>query len=114
MKNFIARGNVLPYTAGADIASGTLLMVGDLAGVARDDIANGDTGSVRISGVAEVPKASAADAIGQGDPCYHVGGEITHTDGSGSNALAGYAYMAAGASDTTIQVILNGNPGDAL
>lgn len=58
---FVQVGNVVDYTAGADISSGDLVVMGHTVGVALTDIANGDTGAVAIEGVFEgVPKVSAA------------------------------------------------------
>ena len=106
MKNFIAEGNTMPYTAGSNVDSGDLVIAGTMAGVAITDIADGETGTLRLTGVVKLPKASAADAIDQGNACYHVGGEITHTDNSGANELVGYAYADASAEATEIYVRL--------
>ena len=106
MKNYLSNGDKMPYTAGADVASGALVIVEDFAGVAEGAIANGATGVLQLTGVVTLPKASAATAIDQGEPCYHVSGEITHTDNSGANALVGYAWADAAADATTIQVRL--------
>lgn len=58
---FVQVGNVVDYTAGADISSGDLVVMGNTLGVALTDIANGDTGAVAIEGVfSGVPKVSAA------------------------------------------------------
>lgn len=59
-KNFVQKGDVIDYTAGADIASGAVVPLQHAVGVAITDIANGDTGPVAIEGVFEVPKVSAA------------------------------------------------------
>lgn len=106
MKNFIAEGSTMPFTAGADTASGALVIVGNFAGVAKDAVANGATGTLQLTGVVKLPKATAANEITQGAPCYHVAGEITHTDASGANALVGYAYATASAAATEIYVRL--------
>ena len=59
-KNFIHEGDVLNYTAGANIASGQFVLIGAIGGVAIGAIANGATGAVRVKGVFSVPKASGA------------------------------------------------------
>lgn len=106
MKNYIADGNTMPFTAGATIASGGLVVVGDLAGVAITDVANGATGTLQLTGVVKLVKAAAANEIVAGAPCYHVAGEITHTDNSGANKLVGYAFATASAAATEITVRL--------
>lgn len=58
--NFVQRGDVVNYTAGADIAAGDVVVMGHTIGVALVDIANGATGAVAIEGVFTVPKVSAA------------------------------------------------------
>lgn len=57
---YIQRGDIIDYTAGADISSGDLVLMGHTIGVALADIANGAVGAVAIEGVFVVPKVSAA------------------------------------------------------
>lgn len=58
---FVQVGNVVNYTAGADISAGDLVVMANTLGVALTDIANGDVGAVAIEGVFEgVPKVSGA------------------------------------------------------
>ena len=57
---FVQNGDVVNYTAGADIAAGDLVVMGHTIGVALTDIANGAVGAVAIEGVFTVPKVSAA------------------------------------------------------
>ena len=45
--NFIEKGEVITYTATSkNISSGDLVIIGTIAGVAKTDIAVGETGSV--------------------------------------------------------------------
>lgn len=67
MKNFIQTGDTIQYTAGADIASGAIIKVGSLIGVAATAIPNGATGSVKLTGVFSVP---AASGIATGDKVF--------------------------------------------
>ncbi len=67
--NFIEKGEVLNYTATTKaIASGELVIIGIIAGVAKTDIALGETGAVHITGVYSLPKA--LEAIIQGAKVY--------------------------------------------
>lgn len=64
--NFVQEGGVLPYTnGGAALSSGDVVVIGQLVAVCLVDIANGETGSVAIDGVYNLPKVDAA-VIGQG------------------------------------------------
>jgi predicted RecA/RadA family phage recombinase len=62
-RNYESDGNVIQWTngSGADVASGQLIKLGSILGVALVAIAIGETGSVAIEGVfSGVPKVSAA------------------------------------------------------
>tara|TARA_R110002049_G_scaffold173699_1_gene340591 strand:+ start:1264 stop:1638 length:375 start_codon:yes stop_codon:yes gene_type:complete len=118
--NFIQDGNVIDYTAGADITSGSVVKLGNILGVALTDIANGATGSVAIRGVFRVPKVSGA-VITQGESL---------TWDVSANASAGafddnlatpatgdvtgppaVAAESAGSGATTLAVLFTGVPG---
>lgn len=58
--SYIQKGDVIDYTAGADISAGDLVLMNHIIGVALTDIANGATGAVAIEGVFVLPKVSAA------------------------------------------------------
>jgi len=66
MINQVSDGLTVLYTASADIASGDLVHLGTgLCGVAVNDIANGATGAVALTGVYEVLKVgTTAIAVG--------------------------------------------------
>lgn len=62
-RNYESDGNVIQWTngTGADVASGQIIKLGSILGVALVAIAIGETGSVAIEGVfSGVPKVSAA------------------------------------------------------
>lgn len=111
-----AEGRKMPYTASAAIESGDPVVVGSRVGIAQGDIANGASGILDMGGVYELPKANGA--ISQGALVYWdpdgnpQGGEsgagaIATTSATG-NTLAGYAFAAAGATDETVEVKING------
>lgn len=99
-------GEVADYTAGANIASGDVVVMGVRVGVALAAIANGKTGSVQVSGVFRLAKLST-DNIAQGALVYWDNTNKRITSTSSGNTLAGYAFNAAGASTTAIDVKLN-------
>jgi predicted RecA/RadA family phage recombinase len=107
MKNFIKPGDVFDYTVpAAGVSAGDLVEMGSVIGVALTDGVQDDVVSVYVSGVYEVPKA--AGAVSQGDKLYYddAAKNLTTADGSGANALAGYAYESALAGDATVKVKL--------
>jgi len=106
MKNYIAPGKTLSVVAGASgITAGTALVVGDIVGVPKISAAEGETASVDIEGVFELPKATGA--IAQGKKVYYIVATKNFTGTAGSNVLAGIAYEAAASADTTIKVALS-------
>lgn len=108
MKNFIARGETLEITAGADIASGAGVLVGATFGVAAGAIANGEKGIINLGGVYELPKVSA-QAWSQGARIYWEAAESRCTTTVGSNTLIGIAYEAALNPSANGKVRLNGS-----
>lgn len=114
--NFVSEGNVVQYTAGANITAGSLVKMGGTLGVALVDIANGATGSVAIGGVFTLPKVSGA-VIAQGESLtWDVSAGAfddnlaTPATGDVTGASA-MAWAAAGNGATTLQVRLTGTPG---
>jgi len=69
MKNQIDAGAVISYTnaTGSDIASGDVVVLGLMCGIAIVDIADGATGNVSIEGNFDLIKKTAADVIALGD-----------------------------------------------
>lgn len=116
-KNYVQTGNCLDYTnAGADIASGSVVVMGGTLGVALDAIPSGESGVVQITGVFSLPKVSGA-VIAQGESLVwdaSVGkfddNQATPATGDVSGAAA-VAAEAAGDGATTIAVRLTGVAG---
>lgn len=106
MKNFIQIGDVLDHTAGANLTSGQVVVMGARIGIAVTDIADGQSGAVRVKGVVELAKASA-DVVAQGALLYWSADNGNLTVTSAGNTLAGYAAAAAGAGATTVRLHLN-------
>lgn len=103
--NYVADGNVLKHTAGADISSGDLVVMSTIAGVAVTDIANGEVGSVQISGIFTLAKASGA--IGQGAKVYWNSSNSNVTTTASGNTLIGVAAKSEASGATTVDVLLN-------
>jgi predicted RecA/RadA family phage recombinase len=60
--NFIQDGCVIDFVnaTGSTILSGAVVVIGTIIGIAIGDILDTETGAVRIDGVFELPKVSAA------------------------------------------------------
>ena len=114
--NAVQPGNVIDYTAGSTIASGDVVVIGNIIGVALGDIANGATGSVATRGVFTVPKVSAA-VIAQGESLVWDVSAGKFDDNAASPATgdisgaAACAWEAAGNGVTSFDVYLTGVPG---
>jgi predicted RecA/RadA family phage recombinase len=117
--NYVQEGNTIQYTAGADISSGDVVVIGSngdaIIGVALVDIANGSTGSVAIEGVFTVAKVSAA-VIAQGeyvvwDASASEFDDNAATPATGDVSDGAIAWEAAGNGVTSIAIKLTGRPG---
>lgn len=114
--NYQQAGNVIDHTAGADITSGSVVVVGKLLGVALQDIATGEVGPVQITGVFNVPKVSGA-VIAAGENLTWDASAAAFDDNAASPATgdvtggAAVAFEAAGNGVTTLAVRFTGVPG---
>lgn len=106
MKNYVQDGKTLALTNSGNtvITSGTPVVVGDLLVVAITDIQPGGTGDGLAAGVVSLPKL-AADDIAQGKSVYFKDGKIQLSNTSATPA--GKTWEAAGASSTSVLVLLN-------
>lgn len=105
-KNYVQDGNTMDWTNNTQVlvVSGAMVVTGDLVGVAVADIPVGGEGVLLMTGVFALPKSGAA-TFDQGDKVYALADGITGDAGS-ANPLAGTAWKAAGATDTTCLVRL--------
>lgn len=101
-QNYIESGEVLDWTATADVTSGQVVAIGDLVGVALGTVKSGEIVSVRLKGVFEVPKATGAITLGAKVYWNGTGATATATD----NKLMGYAWTAQASADTSVRVVL--------
>ena len=114
--NYVQNGEVLAYTnAGSAIASGDVVVIGNIMGVALTDIANLETGSVAIEGVFTLPKVAGA-VIAQGekviwDVSAGAFDDSEATPATGDVSGCCIAMEAAGNGVTSIAVKLNVGPG---
>lgn len=111
MKNFVQHGDIVTIIAAAAIASGDLVRVNSLIGVAGADAAIGEEAEIKVSGVFDLPKTSA-QAWAVGNPIYMISGSglLTNVPGTG-NYLVGVATAVAANPSGTGRVRLNGSLG---
>jgi predicted RecA/RadA family phage recombinase len=116
MKNYIQPGNTITWTntGETDVASGDVVVVGSILGVAAVAIPAGASGELATSGVFECPKAASA-VIAQGEGVIWDASESAFDDAAASPATgdvsgAAVAWAAAGNGATVVKVRL-GNVG---
>lgn len=112
-KNYVQAGEVVDFTngTGSDIASGDVVPMGSLIGVAITDIPDGETGAVGVEGVWEMPKVSAA-VIAAGETVTWDASAGAFDDNQATPATGDLtdgcvAVAAAGNGEETVLVKLN-------
>ena len=102
---FVQRGDAVDYTPDADVASGDVVVQGDLVGVAKLDIKADKLGALAVSGVFDFPKdTGSSSAISAGAKVYWDAVNEVATTTEGSNKLIGKAIADAGDDDETVRV----------
>jgi predicted RecA/RadA family phage recombinase len=111
MKNFVQHGDMVTVTAAGTIASGDLVRINSLIGVAATNASTGEAVEIKTTGVFDLPKTSA-QAWSAGQPVYMISGTglLTNVAGTG-NYLAGVAVLDAANPSATGRVRLNGSLG---
>lgn len=108
-------GDTLDFINNTDepIEANTIITLGKRLGIAGTTVSPGETGTLIMDGVFEMPKTST-DKISMGDDVYFDGAGITLAKGAdtdantNTNTPAGYAARGADASDKTVLVKLLG------
>jgi predicted RecA/RadA family phage recombinase len=115
---FVANPGSMPYTATTAITAGDVVVLNtELIGVAKNDIASNEVGTVFVEGVYELEKDDTiVSAIG--DPVYWnaTGNPYGTTTATGaatttasSNPYIGWAIQTCATNATTVRVMLNGS-----
>ncbi len=102
---YIQKGVSLDYTPSADVAGGTMVICGTLAGIAERPISSGSLGAVTVEGVFACPKATGA--ITMGAKVYWDATNSNVTTTATSNTIIGAAAGAAASGDSEVLVKLN-------
>ena len=109
-KNYYQDGTTMDWHNGTGVAvsSGKPVVVGDIIGVALQDISDGGDGVLIMAGVFVLPKV-AAETWQRGARLFlSKAGELTSQakDGSDDNAFAGSAWITTNANDAEGRVRL--------
>ncbi len=112
-KNFIQEGKIIPFTAGANVKSGQVVVVGSFVGISMTDVPDGSSGQLAVEGVFDVPAATAEITVGapvywdaDGNPVGGTAGSGAATATDTDNTLMGHAIAAKAATLGTVRVNL--------
>lgn len=105
-KNFIELGETINLVATKAIASGDVVFLQDLCGVAITDINKDELGALSVEGVWEI-KAKAGDNIKQGQKVYWSDADKEVTITAASNKVIGIAWADCPATKTLARVKIN-------
>lgn len=107
---YVQEGCAVDYLAPGDLASGDVVVQGDLVGVAVLGLQAGTLGSLVVEGIFDFPKAAGAGtAIPAGVRLFWDAAEsVAKTDDeAGANKFIGKAVKAATDDDQTVRIRLN-------
>lgn len=93
MKNYISTGDIIEVTAPANVKSGDIVVVGQLAGIAVADATSGAKVNIKTSGVFDVAKTSA-QAWAAGAKIYATSAGVATTSAT-DNVPLGHAIAGA-------------------
>lgn len=109
MARFIHEGNSIDYVPGPgiDVAAGTVVVQGELVGVAARNVAANKLGALAVAGVFDFPKQTGGStAIAGGALCYWdaANQRATTNAASGANKLLGKCVKAAADADALVRI----------
>lgn len=107
MKNYVQKGENLTLPAPADVASGELVVINSIFGIAAQAAATGADVDLATSGVFTLAKVSAL-AIAIGDKVYFDAATKLVNKTSSGNTYVGVAVTAAANPSGFVNVRLNG------
>lgn len=108
LTTFIHDGDAIDYTPSADVAVGDVVVQGELVGLAKRPISANTLGSLAVTGVFDVPKATGAStAIAAGANVYWDATNKRATTTATGNKLMGKTIKAAADADATVRVRLS-------
>ncbi|MGE4300675.1 MAG: DUF2190 family protein [Victivallaceae bacterium] len=102
---YVQKGESIDYRPAAAVAAGDVIVLNNLVGVARLDIAADTLGSLAVVGMFDVAKA--AGAIAAGAAVYWDAANHAATTVAAGNPYLGKAVLAAESADELARVLLN-------
>lgn len=110
MKNYVQKGEILTFVAPSPgVTSGEGVMIGALFGVCATSAATGANVEVCVEGVFSLPKPNSVVAFSVGERIFWDDStKLCKKTASGFFPI-GIATVAAGATDATVTVRLDGN-----
>jgi predicted RecA/RadA family phage recombinase len=107
ISTYIHKGDSIDYTPAADVAAGTVVVQGDLVGIAKLDIPADTLGSLSVTGIYDVPKIGGPGmAITTGTKLYWDSANKYATTIEIEGKYMGKAVADAGDNDATVRVKL--------
>lgn len=104
----VSEGNIVEFTAAADLVGGDVVVIGELVGMVSEPVADTETGQADVSSRVEVPRETGASmAHAAGDPAYWDVSESRATVTSTGNVLMGKWADAGDDNQATAHVLLN-------
>jgi predicted RecA/RadA family phage recombinase len=104
----VSQGDYIDYTPATAVAAGTVVVQGDLVGIATRAIEANQLGALAVDGVFDIAKAGAT-TFAAGAKVYwdDTNNVAVTTDGGGTNKFVGKAIKAASSGETTVRVLLS-------
>jgi predicted RecA/RadA family phage recombinase len=108
LTKYVQRGHSIDYTPEADVAAGDVVIIGDLAGIAKLDIKAGTLGALALVGVFDIPKVTGdSTAIAAGTIVFWNATDKVVTTTAGDNKYLGKTIIASTDDDAHARVIIN-------
>jgi predicted RecA/RadA family phage recombinase len=108
LAKYVQRGHEIDFTPEADVAAGDVVIIGDLAGIAKLDIKAGTLGALALVGVFDIPKATGeGTAIATGTIVFWDATNKIVTTAAGNNKYLGKTIIASTDNDAHARVIIN-------
>ena len=102
---YVQKGEAIDYRPSEAVAAGDVVVLGNLVGIARLDIAANTLGSLAVVGVFDVEKAAGAVTVGAA--VYWDAANHKATTTAIGNPYLGKAVLAAESADEQVRVLLN-------
>lgn len=103
---YVQDGDAIDYTPGAAVATGDVVVQGDLVGVVKRPLAANETGAIEVEGVFDFSKATNV-AYTVGTILYWDDTNNLVTTTATGNKQVGKVVRAAATADTTVRVRLS-------